>query len=175
MDAATIAGSLPPRHSLPRHRLPWHRLLRRRPIAGALLIALALLASRPGAVGAQGAEVVPPDRQGDFANLDWRGPRGLIRQRHWLVVDPDPAGLACRDATGRASIALRPGAIVESDGGTPPPLRLVQGRPWLRVKVPPVAILRDTRAGERGKPARCWVRANRTYLAPILPEALQAP
>jgi hypothetical protein len=63
MDAATIAGSLPrrnrlPRYSLPRHRLPWHRLLRRRPIAGALLIALALLASRPGAVGAHAARGV---------------------------------------------------------------------------------------------------------------------
>lgn len=138
-----------------------------------LLTLLTLWASRPGAAAAQGAEVVLPDRQGDFPSLERLGARGLIRQRHWLVVDPDPAGLACRDATGRASIALRPGAIVESEGGSQA-LRLVQGRPWLRVKAPPVAILRDNRLAERGSTARCWVRANRTYLAPILPEALQA-
>jgi hypothetical protein len=139
-----------------------------------LLILVTLWASRPDAAGAQGAEVVLPDRQGDFPTLERPGARGLIRQRHWLVVDPDPAGLACRDAAGRGSIALRPGAIVESEGGSQA-LRLVQGRPWLWVRVPPVAILRDNRLAERGTTARCWVRANRTYLAPILPEALQAP
>lgn len=140
-----------------------------------LLVALALAVSRPGAAVAQGAEVVPPNPQGDFSGLDWQGPRGPIRQRHWLVVDPDPAGLACRDGAGRATIALRPGAIIATDPGPPAPLRLVQGRPWLRVWVPALAIQSDSRTQERGRPARCWVRAHRAYLAPILPEALQAP
>lgn len=150
------------------------RALRARIASWNLLILVTLWASRPDAAGAQVADVVLPDRQGDFPTLERPGARGLIRQRHWLVVDPDPAGLACRDAAGRASIALRPGAIVESEGGSQA-LRLVQGRPWLWVRVPPVAILRDNRLAERGTTARCWVRANRTYLAPILPEALRAP
>lgn len=143
--------------------------------AWALALATALTMALPATAGAQEAEVVPPDRQGDFGRLEWQGPRGPILQRHWLVVDPDPAGLTCRDGAGRATIGLRPGAVVATDPAPPTPLRLVQGRPWLRVTAPALAIQRDTRPQEtRGQPARCWVRANRLYLAPILPEFLQA-
>jgi hypothetical protein len=140
-----------------------------------VLVAMALAVSLPGTAGAQEAEVVPPDRQGDFGRLEWLGPRGPIRQRHWLVVDPDPAGLICRDGAGRATIALRPGAIVATDPAPPTPLRLVQGRPWLRVTAPALAILRDSRSEGRGQPVHCWVRANRLFLAPILPEFLPRP
>ena len=164
MGAATTAWARARRERRP--LAPWPQLL---------LVALALAVSRPGAAGAQGAEVVPPDPQGDFRGLERQGPRGPIRQLHWLVVDPDPAGLACRDAAGRATVSLRPGAIVATDPTPPLPLRLVQGRPWLRVLVPPRAIQRDTRPQERGQPARCWVRAHRAYLAPVLPEFLQTP
>lgn len=140
-------------------------------LAAALLL-LALL-GKPGAAGAQQADVVAPDGQGDFASLAVPAPRGSIQQRHWLVVDPDPRGLACRDPAGRASIALRPGAIVETDGDAAA-LLLLQGRPWLRVRVRPEAIQRDSRRSERGRGSSCWVRANRAYLAPILPDALEA-
>jgi hypothetical protein len=134
---------------------------------------VSLLCGLPGAVGAQGADVVVPDSQGDFATLAVPGPRGSSPQRHWLVVDPDRRGLACRDRAGHAWIALRPGAIVESEEG-PTALLTLQGRPWLRVKVQPGAIQRDSRASDRGRPTSCWVRANRAYLAPILPDALDA-
>lgn len=163
------------------HRLQGPRPLRLqrsqplRPAGGLTLVLVALAVSWPGAARAQGAEVVQSDPRGDFAGLEWQGPRGRLRQRHWLVVDPDPLGLTCRDGAGRATIALRPGAIVTTDPAPPAPLRLVQGRPWLRLLVPPAAILRDSRPRERGQPARCWVRAHRTYLAPILPEFLPAP
>ena len=52
-------------------------------------------------------------------------------------------------------------------------LLVLQGRPWLRVRVRPEAIQRDSRVNERGRRTSCWVRANRSYLAPILPYALQ--
>ncbi|MFN9619818.1 MAG: hypothetical protein ACK55X_08930 [Synechococcaceae cyanobacterium] len=143
--------------------------------AARLAVLLALqtpLLGIPGAAWAQQADVVVPNSRGDFASLAVPGPRGAIQQRHWLVVDPDPRGLACRDGTGRASLFLRPGAIVESDGGAAA-LLVLQGRPWLRVRVRPEAIQRDSRVNERGRRTSCWVRANRSYLAPILPDALQ--
>ena len=141
-------------------------------LAGSLLL-LAPLFVAPGVARAQQADVVAPDAQGDFASLTVPAPHGSIQQRHWLVVDPDPGGLACRDQAGRASIALRPGAIVESDGGAGS-LLLLRGRPWLRVRVRPEAIQRESRSSERGRRTSCWVRANRAYLAPILPDALEA-
>ncbi|MEB3323114.1 MAG: hypothetical protein VKI81_09860 [Synechococcaceae cyanobacterium] len=139
------------------------------------MLALPILLAATG-VRAQGADVIRPDAQGDFPSVDIPGGRGTYRQRFWLVVDRDPRGLWCRDATGRPSIALRYGAVIEIDpaAGPPSPVVTRQGKPHLRVRVKPVDILHDARLRGRGTPAACVVRANSSFLAPIHPESMAA-
>lgn len=128
----------------------------------------------PIASWAQVADVIRPNAQGDFAALMIPGPRGAYPQRFWLVVDRDPHGLLCRDPHGRASIALRYGAVLEldqPDQQVSP--QLIQGKPYLRMAIKPVDILYDARFKDRGQSAVCSVRANSSFLAPIQPDSLE--
>lgn len=139
--------------------------------SAALLTVSLLLAP---AAEAQTADVIRPNAQGDFATIMIPGARGAYPQRFWLVVDRDPRGLLCRDPHGRASIALRYGAIVELDQPdqqiSP---QLIQGKPYLRMAVKPVDLLYDVRLKGRGQSAVCSVRANSAFLAPIQPDSLE--
>ncbi|MEB3325869.1 MAG: hypothetical protein VKM17_11125 [Cyanobacteriota bacterium] len=119
----------------------------------------------------QVADVVHPDPQGDFPSLRLVGPRGQYGQRFWLVVDRDPRGLWCRDGQGRPLIALRRGAVLETDETDPVILRL--GKAYLRVRVKPVDVLYDARLKDRGTATICEVRANSSFLAPIHPDSLE--
>ena len=124
----------------------------------------------------QVAEVVRPDGQGDFTSITLQGARGTERQRFWLVVDRDLRGLWCRDGQGRALIALRRGAVVET-ADTPAdsssPLLFSQGKPYLRVRVKPVDILYDARLSELGTATTCLVRVNTSFLAPIHQDSME--
>lgn len=138
----------------------------------AFALAAPLLGSTVPAL-AQVADVTAPDSQGDFTTLEIPGARGTYPQRFWLVVDRDPRGLWCRDARGRALIALRRGAVVETAGARGP-LLLSQGKPYLQVKIKSMDILHDARHRERGLSTSCVVRANSAFLAPINPDSLEA-
>lgn len=121
----------------------------------------------------QVAEVVAPDAQGNFPAITLPGPRGPYPQRFWLVVDRDPRGLWCRDSRGRPLVALRRGAVLETDA-TANPVLLRDGRPYLRVRPKPVAIQEETRLRDRGTALSCWVRAHGAFVAPIHPDSLEA-
>lgn len=152
------------RHSRPRSvgRQVWRSL-------GSLLVLPALWGTIPGG-WAQVADVARPDAQGDFTAITFPGARGLVLQRFWLVVDRDPRGLWCRDVRGRALVALRQGAVVETaDRGADAraaPL-FSQGKPFLRVRFKPVDILYDARLSAQGSGSTCLVRVNTAFLAPI--------
>lgn len=137
------------------------------------LLALLLLLA-PSGVRAQIAEVVRPDAQGEFSSIRVRGARGSYAQRFWLVVDRDPRGLQCRDELGRARIALRYGSVVQLDQPEQQltPL-MIQGKPYLRLAVQPIAILHDARFRDRGQPAVCRARASSAFLAPIQMDSLE--
>lgn len=124
--------------------------------------------------GAQVADVVRPDAQGEFRAIRIDGPRGSSPQRFWLVVDRDPRGLLCRDERGLARIALRYGAVVELEQPEQQlaPL-LLQGKPYLHIAVKPVDILHDARFRDRGRATSCRARANSAFLAPIQMESMQ--
>lgn len=124
---------------------------------------------------AQSAEVIRPAADGDFRILDIPGNRGSYRQRFWLVVDRDPRGLWCRDITGRPSIALKTGSVIETDEPSFPatPLQLREGKAYLNVRIKPVDILYDARLRGRGRAALCLVRANSSFIAPINPDSLK--
>lgn len=135
-----------------------------------MLLASALLSEgRPG--WSQVADVAVPDAQGDFRSIAVPGPRGSYAQRLWLVVDRDPRGLRCRDGGGRSLIALRPGAVLES-ASVAANLFVLQGKPYLKVRVEPVDLLEDARQEGRGLAAACLVRANSAFIAPIHPDSL---
>ena len=127
-----------------------------------------------GSAAAQVADVIRPDPRGDFRSQLIRGPRGAYQQRFWLVVDRDPGGLSCRDPAWRVVVALRVGAVLETDlqEAKLPALLNRQGIPYLRVRVKPMDILRDNRSGEQGKELSCAVRANTNFLAPINADSL---
>lgn len=136
---------------------------------GSLLVLPALWGTAPGA-WAQVADVARPDARGDFTTITFPGARGVVLQRFWLVVARDPRGLWCRDARGRALIALRQGAVVETaDRSANPrsPLLFSQGKPYLRVRIKPVDILYDARQSAEGSAFTCLVRVNTAFLAPI--------
>lgn len=118
----------------------------------------------------QVADVVHPDAQGDFPSVMVAGPRGQYQQRFWLVVDRDPRGLWCRDAKGLPLIAIRRGAVVETDEISP--VLLNEGKSYLRVRIKPVDVLYDARMRGRGKATTCVVRANTSFLAPIHPDSM---
>lgn len=141
-----------------------------RVVQGALLLAVTLwFEGRPS--WSQVADVARPDAQGDFRSVAVIGPRGSYGQRLWLVVDRDPQGLRCRDGNGLSLIALRPGAVLETASGAAS-LFLLQGKPYLKVRVEPVDLLEDARQEGRGTATACLVRANSAYIAPIHPDSL---
>lgn len=129
----------------------------------------------PGVAKAQSADVIRPAADGDFRSLEIPGNRGTYRQRFWLVVDRDPRGLWCRDITGRPSIALKTGSVIETDSLSFPatPLQLWEGKAYLNVRVKPVDILYDARLRGRGRGAICLVRANSSFIAPINPDSMK--
>jgi len=147
------------------------------PAGGALIGLVSVLGclALPGVAKAQSAEVIRPAADGDFRSIEIPGNRGSYRQRFWLVVDRDPRGLWCRDITGRPSIALKTGSVIETDERSFPatPLQLREGKAYLHVQVKPVDILYDARLRGRGKPAICLVRANSSFIAPINPDSLK--
>lgn len=138
------------------------------------MLPLVALLALSGSASAQIADVIRPDRRGDFRSLLIGGPRGDSLQRYWLVVDRDPGGLWCRDPAWRVVAALRLGAVLEADLQEPrlPALLNRQGVPYLRVRVKPMDILRDHGLVAQGKELRCAVRANMNFLAPIQPDSL---
>lgn len=140
------------------------------------MLLLAGLLALCSSAAAQVADVIRPDPRGDFRSLLIRGPRGEYQQRFWLVVDRDPGGLWCRDPAWRVVAALRPGAVLEADLQETKLAALLnrQGFPYLRVRVKPMDILRDTRSGEQGKEFSCAVRANTNFLAPIHADSLKS-
>jgi|GEM_PF-1269013 hypothetical protein len=123
---------------------------------------------------AQSADVIRPGSDGDFRSIEIPGNRGSYPQRFWLVVDRDPRGLWCRDLSGRPSIALKYGSVIESvdTSVTASPIMLSQGKTYLLVRVKPVDILYDARLHGRGSPSTCLVRANSSFLAPINSESM---
>jgi hypothetical protein len=129
----------------------------------------------PGVARAQSADVIRPAADGDFRSLEIPGNRGSYRQRFWLVVDRDPRGLWCRDVTGRPSIALKTGSVIETDEQSFPstPLQWKEGKAYLHVQVKPVDILYDARLRGRGKAAICLVRANSSFIAPINADSMK--
>lgn len=164
------------------HRLPppawrWPALLRPGPVLLApVLLGVVLGAGVLGPIppgSSQVADVASADARGDFLSITLTGARGTYRQRFWLVVDRDPGGLWCRDARGKPVIALRPGAVVETDPTSAPVVRK-QGKPFLRVRFKPVDILQDAHATGGGTATACLVRANVSFLAPIHPESLES-
>lgn len=132
---------------------------------------LTLLFALPPSL-AQVAEVVAADEQGDFRTLSIPAARGRYLQRFWLIVDQDPRGLLCRNSQGRALIALRRGAIVETASQEKEPLILQQTKPYLLVRVNGRDLLHDVRHRERGLPTTCRIRANSSFIAPVLEDAL---
>jgi hypothetical protein len=140
----------------------------------ALLPAL-LISAMPAAL-AQVGDVVQPSASGDFLESQSEGPRGRRPQRLWLVVDRDPAGLLCRDADGRALLALRRGALLEADSGPglPSALQMRGGRSYLRLRVKPVDILSERRRMPHSAGSICQVRAHGAYIAPVLLDSLLA-
>ena len=137
------------------------------------LALISLVLAQP--VLAQSADVPRPDARGDFHSSLVNGPRGAYGQRFWLVVDRDPYGLLCRDARGRAWLALKYGSVLEAEAAAaPPPAPLLERGPtWLRVQVKPVDVLLDARPRAGGLDPFCWVRAHTTVLAPLNPDSLR--
>lgn len=127
----------------------------------------------PGQASAQVAELIGADDQGDFHTVTVQSARGNYPQRFWLIVDQDPRGLICRDSSGRALIALRRGAVVETDPLQHSPPRMPwQAKPYVRVRVKPVDLLLDARLHDRGRGGSCLVRANTAFITPILEDSL---
>jgi hypothetical protein len=142
------------------------------PLLSAVVVGVGLGgAIRPG--WTQVADVASADARGDFVSVTLSGARGRYAQRFWLVVDQDPRGLWCRDARGWPVIALRQGAVVETDLSSGSVV-MKQGKPFLRIRFQPVDILHDARQAGKGTATPCLVRANRSFLAPIHPESLES-
>ena len=131
-------------------------------------------------MSAQAADVPKADRNGDFLTARVRGNRGDYPHRQWLVVDPGAGGLNCRTAEGEILVTLRYGSVVnsrfeggagfENDAGEA--IDLVNGRPWLSVEASLLDIQQRV-TPEQAETYRCYVRANRRYIAPINPSSLE--
>jgi hypothetical protein len=124
---------------------------------------------------AQVSDVVQANRDGEFLTTRIAGNRGPYSQRQWLVVDQDPAGLNCWDTKGYVAATLAYGAVIDSDlqGDDGEAIRIVAGRPWLRLIAHPFDLRKDLRPEVlRLGPLVCVVRANAGYVAPLNPDTL---
>lgn len=127
------------------------------------IVALSLCATLPSLACAQAWEVPLPDAHGDYTTALVAGNRGPVKQTKWLVTAVDPAGLNCRSYDlSRILGRLPPGAFVEAvfPENTGNAVHIISGAPWLLVRaavVPWPGIYEGA----------CYVRANRTYVAPV--------
>lgn len=120
---------------------------------------------------AQMAEVPSPNNQGDFITAVLRGNRGnYYPNRIWLVVDPDPQYLNCRDRpNGSVRSRIAPGAAITAEFINGEAIVFQDGSPWLRIRgTDPLTIpLQGATLGT------CYVRANTQYIAPVNQESIQ--
>ena len=118
---------------------------------------------------AQRAEPPLPNAAGDFPTSQTRGNRGLYEVRHWLLVEPDREGTHCRSLDTHQPIArLWYGDLLVTDTpehGLNQAVVMVQGRPWLRVRLPGWRLLAVSQRDQRS--AACLVRANARFIAPV--------
>ncbi len=123
------------------------------------------------AVQAQMADVPNFDTNGDFPSARVWGNRGYYPHWQWLVIEPDPTGLNCRDANGLVIVTLAYGAVVESVfDNTNDAIELVDGQPWLKVRASMFDLHRRV-IDETAVAYTCYVRANNEYIAPINPDS----
>ena len=141
------------------HRV--HRL-----VCSGLLLQLGI--SAPVAL-AQRAEPPLPNSSGDFLSSQTQGNRGLYEVRHWLMVDRDPEGTHCRSLASHQPIALLfYGDLVVTDTpehGLQQAVVMVNGRPWLRVRLPGWRLLDVAQRSQVS--VACLVRANAGFVAPV--------
>jgi len=121
---------------------------------------------------AQATEVPAFDRNGDFQSSRVLGNRGTYQHQQWLVVDPDPNGLNCRDNQFSVVVTLSYGSVVDAvfSSNQDNAIRLIGGNPWLRVSASFLDI-QTRNTNERSETYTCYVRANREYIAPINPDS----
>jgi len=121
---------------------------------------------------AQVADVPAFDNNGDFQSSRVLGNRGTYQQKQWLVVDPDPKGLNCRDNQFSVVVTLGYGSVVDAvfSSNQDNAIRSIDGNPWLRVSASFLDI-QTRNTGERLDTYICYVRANREYIAPINPDS----
>lgn len=121
---------------------------------------------------AQATEVPDFDNNGDFKSSRVQGNRGTYAHKQWLVVDPDANGLNCRNDQGSVVVTLSYGSVVDAvfTNNQDNAIRLMNGKPWLRVSVGLVDI-HTRQTNERLNTYTCYVRANREYIAPINPDS----
>ncbi|OLP16791.1 hypothetical protein BST81_19035 [Leptolyngbya sp. 'hensonii'] len=139
----------------------------------ALILAMPVLP-----VSAQIADVSQPDGNGNFKTARILGNRGYYLQRKWLIVEPDKAGVNCRNKQGKVLVRIAYGAVVDSvviqtNAVMPrPPLKanwdaieVLDGKPWVYVRVNLLDVQQTL--GNRQNTYTCYVRAHRQYIAPI--------
>ena len=119
-------------------------------------------------VQAQRADAARQDRLGNFVSSRVRGNRGFHQQRYWLVVDPDPSGLNCRDGS-RVVARYRYGDVIRIGvkGSQTDAISRIDGRTYLTIEETRDVLHLDRDRGRRPEPFRCVVRANSRYIAPI--------
>lgn len=138
-----------------------HRL-----VYGLLLLPLGICGQ---SAWAQRAEPPLPHASGDFLSSQTQGNRGLYEVRHWLLIEPDPEGTHCRSLATHQPIArLRYGDLVVTDTpehGLQQAVVVVNGRPWLRVRLPGWRLLDVAQRSQSS--VACLVRANAGFIAPV--------
>ena len=134
-----------------------------------LLVSLLWTFSVATMAQAQMADVPKFDVNGDFLSARVLGNRGYYPHWQWLVVEPDAAGLNCRDVNGAVVVTLAYGAVVDSVFGDGDAIELVDGQPWLKVSAN-VMDLRRRVVDEHAIAYSCYVRANNRYIAPVNPD-----
>lgn len=121
------------------------------------------------AAQAQMTDVPDFDANGDFQSARVRGNRGYYTHDQWLVVEPDDSGLNCRNANGNVILTLAYGAIVDSNFDHSDAIQLINGQPWLSVRVSAMDLRRQV-ADSFAAVQTCYVRANNQYIAPLNPD-----
>lgn len=118
---------------------------------------------------AQEAEIPNPNKTGDFTTAQLQGNRGnTYNNTRWLVVDPNPQYLNCRNepnANAKVVARLAPGTVIAAvfpDNGKSDAIVMNSGLSWLRVQ-----------GVANRKFSTCYVRANLKYVAPISEDYLR--